>query len=66
MGRNIGMGKTALLTYIADQINRDYGSKFFGRPANWLAIYVPTQPKTKSIAEMAALALVSICNDVAA
>ncbi|MGO8947066.1 MAG: hypothetical protein ACLQUY_05265 [Ktedonobacterales bacterium] len=30
MGRNIGMGKTALLTYVADQINRD---KFFSQPA---------------------------------
>lgn len=61
MGRNIGMGKTALLTYITDQINQD---RFFPQSEHWMSIYVPLQPKTKSVAEMAALALVSICNEV--
>jgi hypothetical protein len=64
MGRNLGMGKTALLTYIADQINLDYGKTFFGQPMNWLAIYVPVQPKTRSLSEVAAIALASICNSV--
>src|SRR5262245_2800438 len=53
---------TALLAYIADEINRDYGASFFRRPANWLAVYVPLQPKTKSIGEVAVRALASICN----
>jgi len=63
MGGTLGMGKTALLTYLADQINRDYGVSFFHTPANWLVIYVPIQPRIKSIAELAAAALASTCSD---
>jgi hypothetical protein len=63
MGGSLGMGKTALLTYLADQINRDYGTSFFNMPANWLVIYVPIQPRAKSIGELAAAALASVCSD---
>lgn len=61
MGKNIGTGKTAMLTYIHDQINRDYGHHFFGRAAHWLAIYVAVSPKTRSLDELMALILTSIC-----
>jgi hypothetical protein len=63
MGGTLGMGKTALLTYLADQINRDYGTSFFNMPANWLVIYVPIQPRVKSVGELAAAALASVCSD---
>jgi hypothetical protein len=62
IGGSLGIGKTALLIYIADQINQDYGRKFFGLAAHWLAVYVPIQPSTKSVQEMASLALASVCN----
>jgi hypothetical protein len=63
MGGTLGMGKTALLTYLADQINRDYGTSFFNTPANWLVIYVPVLPRSKSTAELASAALASVCSD---
>jgi len=62
-GRSLGMGKTALLTYLTDQINQDYGKKFFGHAAHWLAVYVPVKPKMKSSAHVAAAALVSMCSE---
>ena len=61
-GRNAGLGKTALLAYVADQVNQDYGASFFGWPANWLVIYVPLQPKTRSMAEVAVRTLASASN----
>lgn len=64
LGGTIGMGKTALFSYIADQINHDYGTQFFGHAAHWLAVYVLAPPRASSIDEIAALALASICNDV--
>lgn len=63
MGGTLGMGKTALLTYLADQINRDYGTSFFNTPANWLVLYVPVLPGIKSTAELSSAALASVCSD---
>jgi hypothetical protein len=63
LGGNLGMGKTALLTYVVDQINRDFGSKFFNFAAHWLAIYVLIPPKTKSLDDVMVFALASICSD---
>jgi hypothetical protein len=63
MGGTLGMGKTALLTYLADQINRDYGTSFFNTPANWVVLYVPVLPGIKSTAELASAALASLCSD---
>jgi hypothetical protein len=63
MGGNLGMGKTALLTFITNQVNKDYGQTFFGRAAQWIAVYVPIYPTTRSIDEIAALALASICSE---
>lgn len=62
-GRSIGMGKTALLTHIADQINADFGKPFFGYGTNWLAVYVPVHPGSRSAAELAASALASLCKE---
>src|SRR5260221_8934661 len=47
IGGSLGVGETSLLTYVADQINQDYGKRFFGHAAHWLAVYVPVQPATK-------------------
>ncbi len=63
IGMSLGMGKTALLAYVCDQINKDFGKTFFGRSANWLALYVKVQPGVKSIDEIAACALESLCNE---
>ena len=54
------MGKTALLGYVTDQINRDFGSSFFHQAAPWLAVYVRVAEKTKSTAQVMATALASI------
>jgi hypothetical protein len=62
LGANVGMGKTALLTYIADQINYDYGKRFFGHAAHWLVVYVRVPARAKSVDEIAALALASMCS----
>ena len=62
-GKNLGMGKTAFLTHITGQINRDCGKVFFGRAAHWLAIYTHVVPGTNSVAKMAALVLAGFCND---
>jgi hypothetical protein len=62
MGGNLGMGKTALLTYLTDQINKDYGHSFFNGAAHWLAVYVPVYPKMKSVEEIASVALASMCS----
>jgi len=66
VGTNIGMGKTAFFAYIADQINQDYGHTFFkpNQVAQWLAVHVTVSPKTRSVDELMAIALASICNDV--
>jgi len=63
MGKSLGMGKTALMAYICDQINKDFGESFFGHGANWLALFVPVQPGTKMIDDVAAFALSSLCNE---
>jgi hypothetical protein len=62
MGGNLGMGKTALLTYLTDQINKDYGHSFFKGAAHWLAVYIPVYPKMKSVEEIASVALASMCS----
>lgn len=62
LGTNVGMGKTALLTYITDQINYDYGRRFFGYAAHWLVVYVRVPARVKSVDEIAALALASMCS----
>src|SRR5690348_2921259 len=62
-GRSLGMGKTALLTHITDQINTDFGRPFFGYNTNWLAVYVPVYPGMHSTAELAAAALASMCSE---
>ena len=63
MGKSLGMGKTALMAYICDQINKDFGESFFGHPANWLALYVPVQTETRTIDDIAAFALDSFCDE---
>ncbi len=63
MGKSLGMGKTAVMAYICDQINKDFGKSFFGRAANWLALYVPVQPGTRTIDDVAAFALDSLCDE---
>jgi hypothetical protein len=62
MGKSLGMGKTALMVYVCDQINKDFGESFFGHTANWLALYVPVLSDTKSIDNVAAFALASLCD----
>ena len=62
IGGSLGMGKTALLTYVTDQINQDYGRKFFGNAAHWLAVYVPVLPAIKSVQDLASVALASVCS----
>jgi hypothetical protein len=63
MGNSLGMGKTALMAYVCDQINKDFGESFFGHAANWLALYVPVQPGTRTMDDIAAFALDSFCDD---
>lgn len=63
MGNSLGMGKTALMTYICDRINKDFGESFFGHTANWLALYVPVQSGTTTLDDIAAFALNSLCNE---
>lgn len=63
MGKSLGMGKTALLAYTCDQINRDFGESFFGHTANWLALYVSVQPGAKTMDEVAAYALFNLCDE---
>ena len=58
----LGMGKTALMAYVCDRINKDFGESFFGHGASWLALYVPVQPGTTTIDDIAAFALSSFCN----
>ncbi|HUY79486.1 MAG TPA: hypothetical protein VMV29_22135 [Ktedonobacterales bacterium] len=61
MGINVGMGKTAFFTYLVTQINKNYGQKFFGFAAHWLAVYAHTQPKTKSVGELLVQTLDGFC-----
>jgi hypothetical protein len=63
VGGSLGMGKSALLGYITDQINRDFGSSFFHRAAPWLAVYVKVPEKVRSTAQVLAVALASIYNN---
>src|SRR5258705_924455 len=51
IGGSLGMGKSALLGYVTDQINSDFGSAFFHRAAPWLAVYVKVSEKTRSAAQ---------------
>lgn len=60
VGGSLGMGKSALLGYITDQINRDFGSSFFHRPAPWLVVYVKVPEKVRTTAQVMAAALASI------
>jgi hypothetical protein len=62
-GRNIGMGKTALLLYLAKAINKNYGKTFFGWSAHWLCTYVLLPANIKSLDELHALALFSLCQN---
>jgi len=62
VGGSLGMGKTALLAYVTDQINQDYGKRFFGSAVHWLAVYVPVLPAIKSVQDLAAVALTSVCS----
>ena len=60
IGGSLGMGKSALLGYVTDQINQDFGSSFFHRAAPWLVVYVKVSEKTQSTAQVMATALASI------
>jgi hypothetical protein len=60
IGGSLGMGKSALLGYVTDQINQDFGTSFFHRAAPWLAVYVKVSEKTRSTAQVMASALTSI------
>lgn len=62
MSNVLGMGKTALLTYVCDQINRDFGQSFFNQTANWLALYVPVLARTRTLDQVATYALASFCS----
>ena len=64
VGRNVGMGKTALLIHIASMINKDMGRTFFGWSAHWLCAYTLVGAKTRSLKELYAQVLFSLCNDV--
>lgn len=60
VGGSLGMGKSALLGYMTDQINADFGSSFFHRASPWLAIYVKVSEKAQSTAHVMASALTSV------
>lgn len=60
LGGSLGMGKSALLGYVTDQINKDFGSSFFHRASPWLAVYVKVSEKAQSTAQVMATAIASI------
>lgn len=62
MGTSLGMGKTALMAHVCDRINKDFGESFFGHTANWLALYVPVLPETRTFDDVAAFSLNSLCD----
>jgi hypothetical protein len=63
LGGSLGMGKTALLGFVTDQINIDYGSSFFHAAAPWLAVYVKVPETIKSLQDVAAVALESLYHE---
>lgn len=60
-----GMGKTALLRYFRQRINRDWGSTEFNRQFSAAVIYVsfPSQVDRRHIEQLAWSALVDICKN---
>jgi hypothetical protein len=64
VGRNVGMGKTALLLYISRSINRDFGRSFFGSQTPWLCTYVLVSPKTHSLEDLLAQILLQMTSTV--
>lgn len=63
-GRNVGMGKTALLVYLTRIINQDYGQTFFGRAAHWLCLYTLLPAKIRTLNELLVHMLLALSHDV--